>query len=1263
MYTNFTRLYSLSKTLRFELKPIGKTKENIEKNGILKRDNERAVAYKAVKKVIDEYHKAFIEMMLNDFELQYEMLEEYNRLYQISNSSEPKKKEKLQKIQENLRKQISDRFTTSEQYKRLFGQELIKEDLSEFVNTSQFEHYIRTQKGNDLSDEEVRQIQKRTLEDIDQFKDFTTYFSGFHQNRKNMYVADDKATAIAHRVVMENLPKFIDNMNTFAEIAESDVAGHFADLYKEMEAYLNVNDIQEMFQLDYFSMVLTQKQIDVYNAIIGGKTLDDGTKIKGLNEYVNLYNQQQTRKEDRLPKLKPLFKQILSERNAISWLPEEFENDNEMLQSIEKCYQDLNAQVFGPLKDLLKNIKDSDLEHIYLPNDLQLTDISQKHFGSWAVINKAVEEDLKTANPQKNRESGEKYEERIAKLLKNTDSYSIGYINGLLKDRIEDFEPLEVYFSNIGAEDDGKQQKLNHFSRIENAYTEAKSLLTAEYPDDKRLSQDKGNVEKIKNLLDAIKDLQHFVKPLLGSGSESDKDSQFYGEFTSLWETLDQITPLYNMVRNRMTQKPYSIEKVKLNFDNSTLLSGWDLNKETDNTCTLLRKGGNYYLAIIDKRNNKVLKPENLVSSGDCFEKMEYKQIALPMGVGAFVRKCYGTAQNYGWRCPKNCLNKEGKIIIKDAEAQPNLIDIIDCYKDFFEKYEKDGFKYKDFRFKFSESSKYERLSDFFGDVESQGYIIRFKNVSVDYINQLVEEGKIYLFQIYNKDFSPYSKGTPNMHTLYWKMLFDEKNLADVVYKLNGEAEVFFRKSSVKENRPTHPANKPIANKNKQNEKKESTFAYDLIKDRRYTVDKFQFHVPITMNFKAKGMNDINLLVNQCLKESVETHIIGIDRGERHLLYLSLIDLQGNIVEQYSLNEIVNEYNGNIYRTNYHDLLDAKEKQRDEARSSWQTIENIKELKEGYMSQVIHKIAQLMLKYNAIVVLEDLNFGFMRGRQKVEKQVYQKFEKMLIDKLNYLVDKKRATNELGGVLNALQLTNKFESFQKLGKQSGFLFYIPAWNTSKMDPTTGFVNLLDTRYENMEKAKAFFGKFDSIRYNPQQDWFEFAFDYNSFHNKAEGTRTQWTLCTYGTRIETKRDAAQNNNFVSTEVDLTQKFKELFTEHQIDINGNLKDQICSQTDVAFFKSLLNLLRLTLQMRNSITGTETDYLISPVQNAKGEFYDSRKCGKNLPENADANGAYNIARKGLWVIEQIKQADDLSNIKLAITNKEWLWFAQRLK
>lgn len=80
----------------------------------------------------------------------------------------------------------------------------------------------------------------------------------------------------------------------------------------------------------------------------------------------------------------------------------------------------------------------------------------------------------------------------------------------------------------------------------------------------------------------------------------------------------------------------------------------------------------------------------------------------------------------------------------------------------------------------------------------------------------------------------------------------------------------------------------------------------------------------------------------------------------------------------------------------------------------------------------------------------------------------------------------------------------------------------------------------------------------------------------------------------------------------------------------------------------------------MRNSIPNTDTDYLISPVADANGSFYYSEQCGDNLPKNADANGAYNIARKGMWMAEQIRRSNEGEELKLAISNKEWLRFAQ---
>ena len=1230
----FTRVYPLSKTLRFELKPVGRTLEFITSSGLLEQDQHRAESYVQVKKIIDEYHKAFIESVLDKFKLVYaseskkNSLEEFYTCYMCRSKDEVQKK-LFEEIQGKLRKQIADTFAKDDRFKRIDKKELIRDDLMNFVE----------------------KLEERQF--IEEFKDFTTYFTGFHENRKNMYSAEAQLTAIAYRLIHENLPKFIDNMSVFDKVAASSVSEHFFEVYAKFEECLNIIHISEMFKLEYFNVVLTQKQIEVYNTIVGE-----------LNKHINLYNQQQKDKSARLPKLKPLFKQILSDRNAIFWSPEQFQSDEKVLEAIEKSYQELNEQILNrkkegehSLKELLLTLADYDLDKIYIRNDLQMTDISQKVFGHWGVISKALLEALKGEVGKKSKtETDEAYEERLSKILKSQGSISIAQINSSVQALETNPNTIQAYFATLGAVNTEHTQKENIFTQIENAYTEVKDLLNTPYSG-KNLAQDKANVEKIKNLLDAIKALQHFVKPLLGDGNESEKDEKFYGEFITLWEELDKITPLYNMVRNYMTRKPYSTEKIKLNFENSTLMDGWDLNKEQANTTVILRKNGLYYLAIMNKKHNKVFDAKNMPTCGECYEKMEYK--LLP-GANKMLPKVFFSKSRIHEFAPSDQLMENYK---NDTHKKGNTFNLDDCHAliDFFKASINKHEDWSKFCFNFSNTKSYEDLSGFYREVEQQGYKISFRNVSVDYINTLVDEGKIYLFQIYNKDFSPHSKGTPNLHTLYWKMLFDERNLADVVYKLNGQAEVFFRKSSINNERPTHPANQPIDNKNALNEKKQSTFNYDLIKDRRYTVDKFQFHVPITLNFKSTGSDNINQLVHEFIQQSDDLHIIGIDRGERHLLYLTVIDLKGQIKEQYSLNEIVNAYKGNEYRTNYHTLLSKREEERMKARQSWQTIENIKELKEGYLSQVIHKISELMVKYNAIVVLEDLNMGFMRGRQKVEASVYQKFEKMLIDKLNYLADKKKSPEEEGGILNAYQLTNKFTSFQKMGKQSGFLFYTQAWNTSKIDPVTGFVNLFDTRYETREKAKDFFCKFDTIRYNSDKDWFEFAFDYNNgFTKKAEGTRTRWTICTYGKRIETFRDEKQNSQWTSQECDLTDKFKEFFAKYNIDVQSNLKETIAQQNSAEFFKGLLYLLKLTLQMRNSMTGTEKDYLQSPVADVDGNFYNSETCDKSLPENADANGAYNIARKGLWIVRQIKASDDLSKLKLAISNKEWLQFAQ---
>ena len=1233
---DLTGQYSLSKTLRFELKPIGKTLEHIERKGLLTQDEQRAEEYELMKGIIDRYHKAFITMCLrnckikvNNTDDELDSLEEYSSLLSKS-KRDADDEDKLEKIKENLRKQIVNAFKSGNTYGDLFKKELIKNHLPDFV-----------------TDEEEKQV-------VEHFCNFTTYFTGFHDNRKNMYSDEAKSTAIAYRLIHENFPRFFDNLRSFAKISESEVANRFPEIESAFSLYLNVEHIADMFHVDYFPVVLTQEQIDVYNNIIGGKTEEDGTKIQGINEYVNLYNQHHP--DVKLPFLKPLYKMILSDKVALSWLPEEFENDEEMLTAINDFYKSVQPVIFGDdencIRHLLTNIAEYNTDHIYISNDLGLTGISQQLFDQYSIFEDAIKDELRRNVKQtpKEKRNPELLEERIKNLFKKEKSFSISYLDSLIKDKGED--TIESYYAKLGAFDRDGKQTVNLLTQIEMAYIAAKEVLDGKYDN---INQSEEATKYIKDLLDAFKSLQHYIKPLLGSGEEAEKDNVFSSQLLNVWEALDVVTPLYNKVRNWLTRKPYSTKKIKLNFENAQLLGGWDMNKEADYASVLLRKNNQYYLAIMDKKHNHAFDIETLPSDGACFEKIDYK--LLP-GANKMLPKVFFSKSRINEFAPSTDIQIAYR---QETHKKGKNFNLADCHRliDFFKQSIAKHEDWSKFPFHFSDTSTYEDISGFYREVEQQGYTIGFRKISESYIYRLVDEGKLYLFPIWNKDFSDYSKGTPNMHTLYWKALFDKANLADVVYKLNGQAEVFYRKRSLqKENTTVHKALQPIKNKNTQNEKSTSTFDYDIVKDRRYTVDKFHFHVPITINFKSSGRPNINEHVLDIIRHHGIEHVIGIDRGERHLLYLSLIDLKGRIIKQMTLNEI-KQQTGSNYGTNYKELLAAREGDRAEARRNWKKIENIKDLKAGYLSQVVHVIAQMMVEYNAIVVLEDLNMGFMRGRQKIERSVYEQFEHMLIDKLNFYVDKKKEACAPGGLLHGLQLANKFESFNKLGKQSGCLFYVPAWNTSKIDPVTGFVNMLDARYESVESSRRFFSRFDVIRYNEEKNWFEFTFDYNNFHAKLDGTKTQWTLCTYGSRIKTFRNPAKLNQWDNEEVVLTDEFKKVFANAGINIHGNLKEAICSLAKREHLEPLMHLMKLLLQLRNSKTNSEVDYMLSPVAE-NGVFYDSRSCNGNLPIDADANGAYNIARKGLWVLRQIQDSKPGDKLNLALSNKEWLRFVQ---
>ena len=1273
--------YSRSITLRNRLVPVGKTEENINHFRLLENDKKRADSYQEVKNIIDDYHCSFIQDVLSNANFEWGPLYDEFDLYQSKNDKAEKAKIKpdLQKLQSLMRTKVVKKFTSDERFKKLFAKELLSELLPEIIKSA---------------DPTTISNKKEALKAFDKF---STYFTGFHENRKNLYSEEEKSTAISYRIVNENFPKFYSNVKLFEKL-EKEFPSIISDTEESLKTILNGKKLKDIFNPDAFNECLTQTGIDFYNTIIGGVSEEARTqKIQGLNEKINLTRQQlpDAEKNKLRGKMVVLFKQILSDRETASFIPVGFENNEEVYESIKTFKKEVVDTVCTLIKETFTSENDYNISEIFVPAK-NLTAFSLSIFGHWSILSEGLfyleEEKNKIALTETQIE---KIRKEIAKKDYSLSELQEAYEKYCERNNEQVCITVKKYFS------------LMEFQQVENTKEKADVMLLSklntayakiDFEEQKNLQQEKNAATPIKEFLDEVLNLYHYLK-LVDYRGEEEKDTSFYSKFDEIIEKLEGITALYNKVRNFVTKKPGEVKKIKLNFDCPTLANGWDENKESANDAILLRKENKYYLGIFNPKDKPKFSKEEC-SEDNCYEKMIYKLLPGPNKM--LPKVFFSTKGQETFLPPKDLLlgYEEGKHKKGDAFDKDFMRKLIDWDKNALNIHE----DWKHFGFKFSPTENYKDMSDFYKEVELQGYKITFQKISSSKIDSLVDSGKLFLFQIYNKDFAEKSSGKKNLHTLYWENLFSEENLKDICLKLNGEAELFYRPANENIKIVKHEKGSVLVNRTTTDEKsipeeiyqeiyqfknnmiseisKEAKELLDsetvvckeakheITKDKHFTEATYLFHCPITMNFKAPEITGrkFNDRVLEVLKANPDVKIIGLDRGERHLIYLSLINQKGEIELQKTLNLVEQVRNDKTVIVNYQEKLVQKEGDRDKARKNWQTIGNIKELKEGYLSNIVHEIAELMVKNNAIVVMEDLNFGFKRGRFAVERQVYQKFENMLIEKLNYLVFKDKAVTEPGGVLNAYQLTDKSANVSDVYKQCGWLFYIPASYTSKIDPKTGFANLFNTSgLTNVEKKKEFFDKFEGIRYDSKEDCFVFSVDYSKLGNNADYLK-KWEIYTRGERIAYNRK--ENKTFT---VNPTENLKKKFDEFGINWHNeeNFIDSLqtvqAEKTNAPFFDELLRSFNSTLQMRNSIPNSEIDYLISPVKAEDGTFFDSREqlaLGKNakLPIDADANGAYHIALKGLFLLQNDFNRNEKGVIQ-NISNADWFRFVQEKK
>jgi CRISPR-associated protein Cpf1 len=276
-FEKFTSQYQLSKTLRFELKPVGQTAEWIKKHNIIGVqddklvgvDADRAKDYKYAKLLLDELHRLFIEDALKldakaestrnlkekivelysvseikdadlpgDIfkEILYEKANEWIKQYKaempkywqadikelkakLQNETDKHNIKNFKRIIDKLEKQCSAPSFKESGIKALFSNEETMKLLEWKVCSDKIRPSFKYL-GHGNSDSPMPK--EHIVKYIRAFENFFTYFTGFNDNRANIYDTNGmKSTSLVHRILKQNMQFHFKNIKKFAKIKES----------------------------------------------------------------------------------------------------------------------------------------------------------------------------------------------------------------------------------------------------------------------------------------------------------------------------------------------------------------------------------------------------------------------------------------------------------------------------------------------------------------------------------------------------------------------------------------------------------------------------------------------------------------------------------------------------------------------------------------------------------------------------------------------------------------------------------------------------------------------------------------------------------------------------------------------------------------------------------------------------------------------------------------------------------------------------------
>lgn len=969
-------------------------------------------------------------------------------------------------------------------------------------------------------------------------------FAKFEQNLDNILSMNLKKGTLSYRILVENPQIHYENIK---RLSSFDYVSILRDDVPE-EASIFANDIS----LAAYESLMSQKHIDAYNFCIGiiNQKVSEYCQKEKVSSYSNL-------------ELSTLRKLPLTEKKSFFDKIPFFESDDELIETYNKVINNLNSH------SLNINALTNDSSLFIKSN--RINNYSNIVYGKWNTVSSCLEEYC-NENKIKDKE-----------LIKKLSIYDIDNIVSEYSEKLG----ISVNKNSI--------QQLIKTSFSGSKYAESKKPAVPLRNDD---CNEKYEIKK--NLDKAIK----FVNILKLFDTENENFSFVARqEIERALDVYADVHPLYNMSRNYISQKGDNKRKKGLSFSTSGFGSGWSESVESQKRVFLLKDDSdNKFLGVYNilgcKVNNKsVISVSGCIkeSLGDkktsqCYSKMICGTIGdVKKGIPRlFINPCLPEPELTRFK------NKEYN---EDREFLSFIIDFIKKQISNHETWKAYDFNYKD---------NYDSYEEFCEDLQQQGYILKWRYIDKTIIDNMVESGCIYLFKI-NCKYDKFTTSKKSIHEKYVEALFSDENENGKLVKLLGGAEVFYREPQIK-NPSVHKAGSVLLNKNykegktvgteytnllKKAQREEITgikakkCREDIIKDKRYTKEQFSIHFNVKIGNAFESKTKVDTLALEKLKKSHNTLVV--TRSNKHFLYAIVLDNKMNILEKRSLNTVLG--------INYKEKLEVAEELQRKNIASWKEIKSTKGLMNGYISYAVREVANLVLKYDAAVVLEKAMIN-ENSYNLLKKRTYTNFRNALMRKLQFLNDITKKDTEPGGVLNPYNLTH-IEKDKDLDKElNGIVLQIPAFFTSNKDINSEFVLLKSIFAKNETQKKNIISKFTKLNFNPERNLFELEYESSRFNNKYKNV---FVCDSYGERTIRR-------NGQTEKVNLTDYIKNLLLENDLDYRNvdNLYD-IYNPDNKTHVNALYESIRLILQMYNY--DADKSFYISPVSHAIVKGNDCRE------------------------------------------------------